>query len=245
MKSSITKEWLARVAEASSKFDDDLPPTGRPTGKFIRDVIYENVVTKESLESFAQAALDQWRELMNTVKPCYDVHTKLEDAVARKCAFCGKEPPPYNNYCNWECQIGLAKSLGGKVITPNGLPIACIKANNDMLEDAHADHPDYKFPVEVKYIGTEFYIEDEVLMFGRDLTEAERLRSRDETHALIYTDGCVAVTMYECCYAFFYLRDGKLAGGSCWQLGDYELAPESRSEIVDRLVLNTPYSRPR
>jgi hypothetical protein len=34
-----------------------------------------------------------------------------------------------------------------------------------------------------------------------------------ERHALIYTNGTVAVTFYECCYVMWHLFDGRWVGG--------------------------------
>lgn len=97
-----------------------------------------------------------------------------------------------------------------RVIAPNGLPITCWRADAH-LEHEHADHPTYLFPVVAQIDGEEW-----------------------ETHALIYTDGGIAVTMYEYCYAAWYVRDGELMGGSLWEKGAIRLAPESLEKIRTR-----------
>ena len=51
-----------------------------------------------------------------------------------------------------------------------------------------------------------------------------------ETHTLIYTDGTIAVTLYDCCYAMWHLSTGWLMHGTLWTKGDY-LAPESGKAI--------------
>jgi hypothetical protein len=130
---------------------------------------------------------------------------------------CGKEiETPGLNYCTWQCQIDSAKASGYTVHTPNGLPIRCIKGDGSMLEHEHGDHPDYKHPVEIEYYGP---IDDDLrhdyeMMAGKAPESDDDVRSLfGETHALIYTDGYIAVTLYECCYAMWSVRDGKCLGG--------------------------------
>ncbi len=101
-----------------------------------------------------------------------------------KCVGCEKEAPQYCNWCSWDCNVATHIREGGKVHTPNGLPIGCICVDGNLYEIEHGDHPDYKFPVKIEYIGKE------------DIPESERW----ETHALIWFDDCVALTLYECCY---------------------------------------------
>jgi hypothetical protein len=149
------------------------------------------------------------------------------------CTHCGKDAPQHNNYCSWECNVRQARALGGKIINPNiELPIACIRGDM-LLEHEHADHPDYKFPVNVDYIGkivTEDITEHEEC-FGNKADEARVREFRGETHALIYSDGYVAVTTYEHCYAMWHLRNGMLAGGSLWKMGEWKLSKESSEKI--------------
>lgn len=113
----------------------------------------------------------------------------------------------YVNYCSWECGVEIAKTEGGQVFTPNGLPIRCIRHDGNMYEHEHGDHQDYKFPVDVEFQGdiTEDHRKDFEMMCGRPAKDDGEVRDMNgQTHALIYTDGSVALTMYECCYAMWY-----------------------------------------
>jgi len=123
------------------------------------------------------------------------------------CKYCKKETLFGHNYCEGDCIIKHAKQCGGKVYSPNGLPIRCINANGDMYEHEHGDHPSYMFPVEVEYTGN---IDDVVEKDeeGNVIFSAEK-----ENHALLWTDGNVVLTIYECCYSIWLLRDGKWLGG--------------------------------
>lgn len=147
------------------------------------------------------------------------------------CANCQKEIAEYLNYCSWECNIELAWKEGGKVHTPNNLPIKCIKFDGTMLEHEHGDHPTYICPVEVEYTGTANY----------GISPNDNLNyTHDETHALIYTDGKIALTLYECCYAMWYLRNGDFAGaprGSLWKQGEWKLSSESIEKIKKLMVV--------
>jgi len=162
--------------------------------------------------------------------PAYDLHDSGDEV--RHCPNCEKELPRYLNYCDWDCGVALAKKAGGRVRTPNGLPIGCIKADNTMLEMEHGDHPDYKFPVEIEYIAdlTDDDRSDAELM-GYETSDEDVRRSRHEKHALIYTDGNVALTMYECNYAMWHLRDGDSLGGRYAKQGVLRLSQESIEKI--------------
>lgn len=135
------------------------------------------------------------------------------------CGNCGKLNE-YRNYCNWECSVSAAMKAGGKKHLPNGLPVGSIRHDNEMFEHEHGDHPDYKFPVEIEWIGqlTDEHREDFKMISDRLPKDDEELRSSmGETHALIYTDGNIVLTMYECCYAMWHLHDdGRWLGGSLW-----------------------------
>lgn len=114
------------------------------------------------------------------------------------CVHCGGETPQFHNYCSSECVLDAAKAAGGKTITPNNLPITCIKYDGTMLEHAHADHPTYVMPVDVEFIGEK----------PSDLPDWDS-SYETETHALIFADDCVALTLYECTYSLWSLnRDG-------------------------------------
>lgn len=145
-----------------------------------------------------------------------------------KCVSCGGPTPRYHNYCSWECSIQLAKRNGGVVHTPNNLPIRCIKHDNTMLEHAHGDHPDYKFPVVAEYMG-----KDPDKFKTRDEQTNELIHDGGtETHALIYTDGSIALTMYECCYTVWSLRDGAVLAEHLWyKKGEWKLNELSLTQI--------------
>lgn len=139
--------------------------------------------------------------------------------------FCGKETQPGHNYCDFLCMIEAAKAEGGVVSTPNGLPIGSIHANGNMYEHEHGDHPDYKFPVKVNYNGPigEDEIQDYTMITGKEPSDEEAIRSLfRQTHALIYTDGTVAVTLYEGSYAMWQVNSGKYLGGK--YASEYRLA---------------------
>lgn len=151
------------------------------------------------------------------------------------CIFCGKTTPEGHNYCDWTCHIEDAKKVGGVVHAPNGLPIRCIKHDNSMWEHEHGDHPDYMFPVEVEYVGNRFEPKEvQLVIYGKVLVGDELQHSRDQEHALIYTDSGIAVTLYESCYATWLLGVGQLVGGSLWQRGEWFLSKASVEKITER-----------
>lgn len=123
--------------------------------------------------------------------------------------------PAYLNFCSGDCMIDLARREGGVEIRPNGLPITCIRHDNTLLEHEHADHPNYRFPVEVEFIGTR-----------PELPERDDSYTT-ETHALIYTDDSVALTLYECTYGLFSLHDGLSISGPGWKRGEWRLSEGS------------------
>ena len=139
------------------------------------------------------------------------------------CLFCKKPAPEGHNYCEWDCHINHAIMSGGKTHTPNNLPVRCIRYDNLMLECEHGDHPDYKFPVLV------VFQPEPGVEYDRDEEWAWQ-----ETHALIYCDGNIAVTMYECCYAMWYVRDGMIAGGSLWKKDRWRLSDLALQQIRER-----------
>jgi hypothetical protein len=162
----------------------------------------------------------------------------------KQCAGCGKEVESHFNFCNWECNVDLAKREGGRVHCPNGLPIRCIRHDGLMLECEHGDHPDYKFPVVVEYVGDDaeehFAVTDagdSRVDMGPDWVESQKT----DVHALIYTDGNVALTMYECCYVLWSLRDGRFLSGPQWLGKDWRLNALSITQI-NELVRRTNLS---
>lgn len=114
-----------------------------------------------------------------------------------------------------------AKGLGGKVVCPNGLPIRCIRYDHTMLEHEHADHPNYKFPVVAEYI------KDIEEVTHRDEDGSILWCSSPQTHALIYSDDDVALTLYEYCHAMWSVRTGELLYGSLWDKGAWRFSKES------------------
>ena len=151
----------------------------------------------------------------------------------KPCTNCGKSVDDYLNYCDWSCHVDYCKKLGGREHCPNGLPVGCIRADGTMLEIEGGDHPDYKFPVEAVYVGpidADDYADYE-MMGGSDPDEDKVRDFKSETHALIYTDGCIAVTTYECCYAMWSLVDGKIEAGNMWKKSTWKLADSSLKKI--------------
>lgn len=106
----------------------------------------------------------------------------------------------------------------------------------------HADHPDYKFPIEARFHKTPQKLFDEGAFFWSDgcggktpMTLEEVERECIQVHALIYTDGSIALSIYEHCYALWRLRTGEVIGGSyLWDReGDWILTPESLEKIKE------------
>ena len=54
----------------------------------------------------------------------------------------------------WEERVAAAKAEGMPVFQKNGMPIVCQRHDGALLEHEHADHPHYKFPVEVEFVGS-------------------------------------------------------------------------------------------
>ena len=103
----------------------------------------------------------------------------------------------------------------------------------------HEDHPTFLAPVTVEYLGTETPTWD-----GPDgpiaMTPEEVRQFKYEEHALIYTDGTIAVTLFEHCYAMWNARTGSLMHGSLWNQGEWRMTADgikvcadAASEIVD------------
>ena len=119
---------------------------------------------------------------------------------------CGAAVPDYrhpdNNSCSWDYYVAQARADGCPEYAPNGLPIRSVRADGLLLEHPDADHPTYIFPVDVD---------------GEDHPETIELGWREypQSHALIYTDGRIAITLYECDYAIWSLCSGEPRGGRC------------------------------
>lgn len=134
---------------------------------------------------------------------------------------------------SWDDQVRELRESGAKVIAPNNLPIKVIRHDGTLLEHEAAEHPDYKFPVTAEYIGTgpvDCLIDEHgnEIPLPADIEESLRY----ETHALIYADECVAVTIYECCYHMWSLSKGKeLRNPFSISRTDWRLDSESLNKI--------------
>lgn len=140
-----------------------------------------------------------------TITSSTKIFMKTESAY--HCLNCGKVTPDGSNFCNWDCHIDLAVKDGGVKHQPNGLPIRCIKFDNSLWEHEHGDHPDYIFPVDIDQYSDSPFRED---------------------HALIYTDGHIAVTVYECQYFMWSLYTRKNMNGN-----GSTLSKESHKKILE------------
>jgi hypothetical protein len=171
------------------------------------------------------------------------------NSLVKTCDICGKDIHQYHNYCSdWNCVIELNKRDGGIVYTPNNLPIRCIRADGAMLEHEHGDHPDYIFPVHAEYIGQldDAYFENYKMVTGKEGSREDVRNSIRETHALLYANGSIAVTMYETCSAAWMLQEekkfrdgvevvvyvaGTCLGGHLLEPGKWKLTQESLDKI--------------
>lgn len=113
-----------------------------------------------------------------------------------KCKNCRKVTDSNLEYCEWHTPV----------------------ADSTENYHEHGSHPDYKFPVDVYYLGPNEEIQE---------------KCSYERHALLYTDGYVAVTMFEYCYAMWSLQSGKLVGGILWQKDEWSLSKDSCDRIVE------------
>ena len=87
------------------------------------------------------------------------------------------------------------------------------------MSHEHEGRPTFLFPVVAEYIGER-----------GPLPEWDR-SYEPESHALIYTDGCVALTLYEYVYATWSARTGEFWSGKLWRKGELRLANESLAAI--------------
>jgi len=117
--------------------------------------------------------------------------------MASPCVQCG-QPSDDGPICGWDCHVAHARAAGARELLPNGLPPQCIRHDNVLLECEHGDHESYLFPVEIT---------------GEESSAAPELREYPQVHALIYTDGQLALTLYEGCYEMWFVRDGRPLGG--------------------------------
>jgi hypothetical protein len=151
------------------------------------------------------------------------------------CIHCRKEVPSHLNFCDWDCLVQDRLAHGAKIHAPNGLPVRCT-AGNLLVECEHGDHADYKFPITIDFIG-------DTSKFGfvsgdgnggiveTPATPEEIEGFSHETHAVIYTDGYVVVTMNEHCYAMWSVRNGECWGGNLWKKGEWKINEESLKKL--------------
>lgn len=155
----------------------------------------------------------------------------------RPCIACGKAIPNHYNYCDWDCHVAFAKKMGGSVNCPNNLPVRSINCDWSMWEHEHGDHPTYMFPVDVDYVGvlTDDHRKDYVIRTSKgqkEPTDEVIRRFHGETHALIYTDGIVALTMHESAYTLWRVKDGSLMREHAWyKKDDYRMSTDSLNKI--------------
>jgi hypothetical protein len=124
------------------------------------------------------------------------------------CCNCGKKIPDLHSYCTWDCQIDAWRKSGGVECCPNGLPVRCLRSDGVMLEHAAADHHDYKFPIQVEFVG-------QIPADHKDWDHSYE----NELHALIYSDGFIAVTICDCSYFMWYVNNrdnGRYGGKEEW-----------------------------
>lgn len=163
----------------------------------------------------------------------------MSDTTEREytCHFCKRQVERGHNYCSGDCMVAEARANGGVEHLPNGLPIRCVRHDNTMLEHEHGDHLDYLFPVDVEYIGeaSDNLRQEFEMIYERAPKDDGELRDvRGQDHALIYTDGSVALTLYECCYAMWHVRTGEWLGGEL-QGKYYRLDEASLAKIREYL----------
>ncbi len=150
---------------------------------------------------------------------------------------------------NWQDRVKQAVLDGCEIVTPNGLPVRCMTATGKLLEIENGDHSTYIFPVIAEYTGeiTQDQFEDYRMQCGEagDPVTSDKVRGfMREHHALIYTDGVVALTLYECNYAMWIVggseHDGRIEAGSMWKACEWKLSEQSMADIKAYLALNKP-----
>lgn len=122
---------------------------------------------------------------------------------------------------DWNTRVEwLLRQTGTRKHLPNNLPVRCIRHDGLMLECENGDHQDYLFPVDAESSHA-----PEVVPGGPPLP------FNQPRHALIYTDGNVALTLYECCYSLWHIgRDGEWISGAL-QDDSYRLTRDSVDKI--------------
>ena len=131
---------------------------------------------------------------------------------------------------DWDERVAQLKAEGAEIKAPNGLPIRCIRHDGTLMEHEHADHPTYKFPVTVDYVGKDPDFATAINGLGEkiQLEPAMAEGMNHETHGVICLDGWMVVTIYECCYYIWTLGRGRCAACPSWYpQNDWVMCPES------------------
>lgn len=121
---------------------------------------------------------------------------------------------------DWNTRVEwLLRQTGTRKHLPNALPVRCIRHDGLMLECENGDHQDYLFPVDAESNHPPEVIEGVTFPYNQP------------SHALIYTDGNVALMLYEYCYSLWHVgRDGEWLSGEL-QDESYRLSRESVDKI--------------
>lgn len=125
------------------------------------------------------------------------------------------------SYSDWNARVEwLLRQTGTRQHLPNNLPVRCIRHDGLMLECEGGDHQDYLFPVDAESTHP-----------PEEVPGGHAIPFNQPSHALIYTDGNVALTLYECCYSLWHIgRDGEWISGTL-QDESYRLSRESVDKI--------------
>lgn len=104
-----------------------------------------------------------------------------------------------------------------------------------------AKHKDYIFDVFIEPVNVnsiELISHAESLSGRANLLQEEVEDYVTEQHELIYTDGHIAVTLYECCYGIWHVwkQCTTNIGGSLWKPGQFKLSDESIKKIKNYMA---------
>ncbi len=140
--------------------------------------------------------------------------------ATKRCDHCGAPIEAWLNYCTWNCMLAKAKEAHPKILSPNGLPITCIRADGTLLEHEEADHPGYRFPISAEFAGT---VPHDIDVDGS---------YEPCSLALLHACGNVVLTAYEHCYDIWRLDNGAHLGGSSWFRDRWKLSEASLAQIA-------------
>lgn len=116
------------------------------------------------------------------------------------------------------------ETLNNVECAPNGLEMMCHRFDGWSFECEDGDHQDYLFPVVVEFVGVV-------------PPHAMTCEYQPELHALIYSDGFVALTLYECRYHLWSVTTGKPLRGS----DEYRISQASLEELRTRCPPKKPW----